>query len=147
MTKIWWCTFGVYFDQYFDYHCVTMLTLGGIPKSGTFCLVCFDWPISAYSEIGADSGTLEQISGTWSNQNKPNKRFRILVSHPVLRGALELEIGFKVQSESQLELEFWDTLGLESEISRIKHHALEVTLSHCRLNIKVWIASDPFRSP
>ncbi len=23
------------------------------------------------------------ISGTWSNQNKPNKRFRILVSHPV----------------------------------------------------------------
>ena len=44
---------------------------------------CGAGPEYLLSEIGADSGTLEQISGTCSNQNKPNKRFRILVSHPV----------------------------------------------------------------
>ncbi len=67
------------------------LSLGGIPKSGTFCLVCFDWLSSAYSCSRifphfrcCNSGTLEPISGTCSNQNKLNKRFRILVSHPVL---------------------------------------------------------------
>ena len=55
-------------------------SLGGIPKSGTFCLLCFDQASSGICSI-LDGHTTDIRNLV--NQNKPNKRFRILVSHPV----------------------------------------------------------------
>ena len=63
-------------------------TLAGIPKSETF-FGCFDWPSSRYIlyvyTLWLSKWTRSRNIGAdfWNflNQNNPNKRFRVLVSH------------------------------------------------------------------
>ena len=55
-------------------------TLGRIPKSGTFCLACFN--LSKFRKSAPTFRNRADIRKL-ANQNKPNKWFRILVSRPV----------------------------------------------------------------
>ncbi len=94
------------------------MTLDGIPKSGTFCSACFD--LSKFRKSAPMFRLHICPRQNLVNQNKPNKRFRILVSHPVL--TMFAKISFPHLGVHKLRQRLFDTLKYNSH--RLHHYSL-----------------------